>query len=254
MLKSDLHIHTIMSGHGFCTFNECIDNAIKKNILVMGITDHGPSMEHAAHEGYFEMSKRIPKKIENTNILFGCEANIIEKNGSLDIGEKTIENLDIVIAGLHEMTPYSYHSESDNTIAIIQAMRNNKIHIISHPYRNNFPVSIKDIVSASVSEHILLEINKNLIVNAYFDNSNSISRTVIQKTAEMVDCLHSMDAPYIISSDAHHTSEIGINEHEYTLLTHCLGIDEKYVYNNNIDGLRRYIPSLCCCSKWDGAQ
>lgn len=254
MLQSDLHIHTIMSGHGFCTFNECIENAMRKNISVVGITDHGPSMEHAAHEGYFEMGRRVPKRKGNTNILFGCEANIIDKNGSLDVEKRTIENLDIVIAGLHERTSYSYHSESDNTTALIQAMQNNNIHIISHPYRYNFPVSIKDVVSSSVSEHILLEINKSLIINAYFHKNNSKSIEIIQKTAEMVECLHNMKAPYIINSDAHHTEEIGINEHEYEILVHCLGVNEKYVYNNNIDSLKSYIPSLLYYSEWDGVE
>jgi len=244
MLRSDLHVHTIMSGHGFCTFNECIEDAAKKGILVVGITDHGPTMERAAHEGYFEMSGRLPKKMQNVVVLFGCEANIINKNGALDLKKRTIEALDIVIAGLHEKTSYPCHSESDNTTALIKAMQNNKIHIISHPYRDNFPINIKDVVDASVSEHVLLEINKSLVMKACIDKNNPKSKIIIDKTAEMINCLQNMNTPYIINSDAHHTKEIGISGDEFVLMKEYLGINDRFVLNNEIDQLSNYISSI----------
>jgi putative hydrolase len=230
-----------MSGHAFCTLNECVQNADKKKMAFIGITDHGPSMEHSAHEGYFEMSRRIPPKIGRIGILFGCEANIIDKNGMLDISKKIQNDLDIVMAGLHEKTPYQYHLELDNTTAMVNAMCKNRIHIVSHPYRANFPINVKEVVAVAVSKNILIEINKNLILNAISNYGDSESKKVISETSKMIDNLQLAESGYIINSDAHHTDEIGINESDFNTMKNCLGIKEKYVYNNNYPELKKYI-------------
>jgi histidinol phosphatase-like PHP family hydrolase len=43
MLSSDLHIHTVMCGHAFCTVDECIKAARYKRMSLIAIIDHGPS-------------------------------------------------------------------------------------------------------------------------------------------------------------------------------------------------------------------
>jgi putative hydrolase len=243
MLQSDLHIHTLMSGHAFCTANECIENAKTKQLKFIAITDHGPLMEHSVHEGYFEMSKRFPKKHGCLAVLFGCEANIIDTDGTLDISERIQQGLDIVLAGLHERTPYGFHSENDNTKAIVNAILKNRIHIISHPYRDVFPVNIKEIVSAALSQNVLLEINKNVILSAIADDKKNEGKENIKKTAEMVNYLQSAGSGYVINSDAHYIDEIGINTDELSIMTKYLGLNEKNIYNNDFIKLRQFIKS-----------
>jgi putative hydrolase len=240
MLNSDFHIHTIMSGHAFCTVNECAANAAQKGIKVICITDHGPSMDHSAHEGYFEMSKRLPKRIGAVSILFGCEANIIDVNGTLDISNKTQNSLDIVLAGLHERTPYQANSDNDNTKSIINAISTNIIHVISHPYRSNFPINVKDVVSVAISNNVLLEVNKQVILNAIADYSNADAKITILQTTEMIDYLQAAGVGYIINSDAHYTDEIGISEEELATMQKYLGIDQDYIYNNKFSELAKY--------------
>lgn len=143
MLRSDLHIHTLMSGHAFCTINECIEIAHMRGLSLIAITDHGPAMEYSAHEGYFEMSTRIPKLKDGVNVLFGCEMNIMNESGDVDLSAKTMSGLDIVLAGLHARTPYNQTGEAKNTTAIINAMmRHPEINIITHPFRVEFPISV----------------------------------------------------------------------------------------------------------------
>lgn len=245
MLHSDLHIHTVMSGHAFCTVNECIEAAQNEKLLLIAITDHGPSMERSAHEGYFEMSARFPKKFGTLRVLFGCEANIINRDGGIDLSAKTMSGLDIVLAGLHERTPYGGASESDNTTAIINAIKKHqRISIISHPYRAEFPISVSEVVYASIEYNVLLEINASLLLKAIANRSEEKAVQVVNRTAEMVQLLQANKTGYIISSDAHHSSEIGINDATLTLLSQELGISSEYVLNNRFDLLEKYIPAI----------
>lgn len=245
MLKSDFHIHTLMSGHAFCTINECIQAARNYGLSLIAITDHGPAMEHSAHEGYFEMSKRIPKLVCGVNVLFGCEMNILNQYGDVDLSAKTMSGLDIVLAGLHERTPYCSNGEAENTNAIINTMmRHSEINVITHPFRSEFPVSVQDVVHAAKECNVILEINLALILRALQHKSDNSSYLVIDKTAEMVSCLHSTNSSYLVNSDAHYSNEIGISDEHYKALVAELGIRPQYVLNNDIDTLKIFIPSI----------
>ena len=245
MLTTDFHIHTVMSGHAFCTFNECIEAAQNNKLALIAITDHGPSMEHSAHEGYFEMSTRLPKRFGTLGVLFGCEANILNREGDIDLSTKTMSGLDIVLVGLHEKTPYDGISESDNTNALINSMRQyQSINIISHPFRAEFPISVSDVVYASIEYNVLLEINTPSLLCALMNRSEAKSVQVIKRTAEMVEILQANNTGYIINSDAHHSSEIGICTSTLGLLSQELGISSEYVLNDKPDLLKKYIPAL----------
>lgn len=245
MLKSDFHIHTVMSGHAFCTMNECVETSYKRGLSLIAITDHGPAMEHSAHEGYFEMSTRLPKRFADLDVLFGCEMNILNNKGDVDLSAKTMSGLDIVLAGLHERTPYTSSGEAENTAAIINAMkRHPAINIITHPYRAEFPISVPDIVQAAKEYGVVLEINLTLLLKAMQEKVDDRSAIVVSKMAEMIQSLHAMGCGYLINSDAHHTSEIGINSDSLGILKDELGICSEFVLNDNPDFLKYFIPSV----------
>ena len=245
MLISDLHIHTMMSGHAFCTINECIETAQNRGLSLIAFTDHGPAMEHSAHEGYFEMFARLPRLFGGLNVLFGCEMNILNKSGDVDLSKETMSGLDIILAGLHERTPYKGTGELENTSAIINAMmRYPEINIITHPFRAEFPVSINDVVQAAKEYNVLLEINLSLLLSAIRQKSNGKFATIVNKTAELISCLQLSGSGYVINSDAHYSEEIGINDEQYKLLTSELGILHEFVLNDNIVSLKHFIPSI----------
>jgi putative hydrolase len=245
VLKSDLHIHTLMSGHAFCTINECIQAARNCGLSHIAITDHGPAMEHSAHEGYFEMSNRLPKLVNSVNVLFGCEMNILNQDGDVDLSAKTMSGLDIVLAGIHERTPYRSNGEAENTNAIINAMmRHSEINVITHPFRSEFPISVQDVVHVANECNVILEINLALMLRALQQKSDDNFSVVVDKTAEMISCLHSTNSVYLLNSDAHYSNEIGISDKHYNVLIAELGILPQYVLNNDIGMLKQFIPSI----------
>ena len=125
----DLHTHTIVSGHAYCTLREMAKAASEKGLELLGITEHAPKMLGTCHKFYFE----------NLELLLGSEVNILDAQGTVDLSQRTMEKLDIIIASLHTpcMTP---GSRQENTDAYLNAMKNPCINIIGHPDDGRYEV------------------------------------------------------------------------------------------------------------------
>ena len=204
MLKIDLHIHTVASGHAYSTILESARYANSVGVEVIAITDHGPSMDGSSLPGYFGNMGRIPRKMCGVNILMGCEANVIDLSGKVDLGVDIIDGLDIILVGLHKFTPYPSNSSlSDNTNALISAITNHKVHVVSHPYRPDFPVDIIELVRAASGQGVVLELNLSLL--KLFSNDKEL----LKQINLMIEAAEKMRVKIAVSSDAHIATEIG---------------------------------------------
>jgi putative hydrolase len=159
-LLADLHAHTVASGHAFNTLDELARAAAERGIQVLGVTDHGPSMQGAPTPGYFEMVERVPSIIHGLHILLGCESAIVNATGGIDLHEPWCSRQRLVLAGLHERTPYPPGATTrENTAAMIGAIALSCVHVISHPYRAIFPVEVELVADAAANHGTLLEVN-----------------------------------------------------------------------------------------------
>lgn len=204
MLKIDLHVHSIASGHAFNTIFELANEATKRRIKAIGIIEHGPSMEGAPHLGYFEMLYQIPKVIKGARIITGCECNIINRKGALDLPKNLQHQLEYVTAGLHKRTPYPIKNSIDqNTASIISAMKNNRIHAIVHPYRPEFPIDIKAVMNATKKCKVLMELNLSLLKRPDLDD------TFLEQIKLILKIAKENDQKIIIGTDSHIMTDIG---------------------------------------------
>ena len=63
MYLSDMHTHSIASGHGTtCTISDMAKAASRKGLRLLGITDHGPGTLAAGTSSYFRSLTYSPKK------------------------------------------------------------------------------------------------------------------------------------------------------------------------------------------------
>lgn len=141
----DVHTHTVASGHAYSTIIENAKEASNKGIKVLGVADHGPKMPDGPHIFYFLNLEVLPRKLYGVEILRGCEANIIDYEGNIDIPEKIANKLDYMIVSLHEPCIKPGTIE-ENTNALIKAMDNKNIMIIGHPGNPNFPIDEEKVV------------------------------------------------------------------------------------------------------------
>ncbi|MCL2431661.1 PHP domain-containing protein [Candidatus Bathycorpusculum sp.] len=197
MLKIDMHIHSIASGHSISTVNEIVTQARRKRMTHIAIIEHGPSMVGAPHQGYFWISDKLPRSFGALRVFYGCEANIIDSCGQLDLDEDKLRSQSIVLAGLHERTPYPCNlSRQENTNAIVNAMKNRAVSIISHPIRPQFPIDIATVVEVAAQKRIILELNTQYIRSA-------VGTEYIDQYKLLIDYAKKYDAKLIINSDAH---------------------------------------------------
>lgn len=219
-LLSELHIHTIASGHAFNTLDEILRYMETNAYALVGISDHGPDMEGSAHLGYFEMLSRLPCSTIGMNILYGCEANIIDASGVIDLPNSFVRSADYIMAGLHRRTSYKNNNEADNTRAIVSAICSNKIDIISHPVSLSFKVNVREIVQAASSCNVFLEANKTVMLSAVRGKHNE----VISAYSELFFEADATGTGIIFGCDAHHISEIGFTEEEAVLIQEQYGL------------------------------
>ena len=211
-ILADYHTHTKYS-HGKGTIEENVLEAISKGIKVIGISDHG--YKHLAYgiklNDIYKMREEIDKlneKYSNIEILLGMECNILDSYGNIDINDKIIENCDYIMAGYHfASTPTSLKSmlnhcnnyiiknemaKDYNTNAIINAMKNNDIFIITHP-GDKGDVYIEEIAKVAKNTDTRLEINSS----HGFLNSNQLVK------------IKGIGNKFIIGSDAHVPHNVG---------------------------------------------
>lgn len=153
----DMHTHTIISGHAYSTLTENAKYASEKGIQLLGTTDHGSSMPGAPHEWYFGNLKVLPKELFGVTMLYGCEANIIDYEGNLDLPMFLQKKMDILIASIHEPVMEANEDADLNTSAFLKVMDNPNVHIIGHLGNPRFPIHEEELVKKAKEKIYLLK-------------------------------------------------------------------------------------------------
>lgn len=229
----DIHTHTIVSGHAYTTLLENVKEAAKKGIEVLGNTEHGPAMPGGPHIFHFGNIKVIPREIDGVMILRGCEANIIDFDGNIDIPERIQKYLDIMIASLHDvcMEP---GSKEENTRALLKVMDNPNVHIIGHPGNPAFPIDEDAVVKKAKEKDIMIELN-----NSSFVTSRPGSKEVCKRIAKLCK---KHGTKIMIGSDAHTCFHIGEFEEVKRLLKE-IEMPEELIMNKSKNEIIEYLKN-----------
>lgn len=202
-MKIDLHIHTVASGHAYNTILEVARDAADKKLEVIAITDHGPAQGFIQYPNYFSVLRRVPDELYGVKILRGCEANVLDQEGNIDISEKLQKQLDLILVGLHLIKDFPRDlGRAGNTEILIKTIKNNRIHIITHPSRPELPVDVRKLFVACLENQVLLEINLSVLRDE-INNKNYVADTKL-----LVDLAIKYKAKISINSDAHFSTEI----------------------------------------------
>lgn len=230
-LLVDTHCHTVASGHAYSTIVELAEEASKKGLKIIAMTDHGPAMPGGPFIFHFGNQNVIPDYINGVRILKGIEANIMDFKGSLDIEDRYLERMDIVIASFHEVC-ISPGSVEENTAALISAMKNPLVDIIAHPGNPNYPIDIDKFVEVAHETNTLIEIN-----NSSFKVSRKGSEVNCRKIAAKAK---EKGAVLVAGSDSHICFDVGkfdkVNE-----LFEDLNMPEDLVINTDPQKLIDYL-------------
>lgn len=160
MYLSDVHTHSIASGHGTtCTVSDMAKAASKKGLKLLGITDHGPGTLAAGTSSYFRSLSYSPKKRFGIELLFGVELNILDVDGHVDLSDELLDKLDYAIASMHAQN-YKSGSVKENTSAYLNAMKHPCVKILGHCDNPHFPADYETLAVAAKEFGVIFEINE----------------------------------------------------------------------------------------------
>lgn len=201
--KTDLHTHTCASGHGTTdSITDLAREAAKRQMEVLGISDHGPASPGSAGLSYFRSLSLCEPKRFGVHLRYGAEANILDKDGRLDIPDEILANLDYCIISMHRPI-YTSGSAAENTTAYIRAMRHPNVKIIGHCDDSRFPVDYRKLAEAALSFGVTPELNNVSLLPDSYRQDCLANAVLLLKACEALSC------PIILSSDSHGRSHIG---------------------------------------------
>jgi DNA polymerase (family X) len=143
-----------------------------------------------------QFNQKLADEGKHFRVLKGCESNIMA-DGSIDIADEVLAELDYVIAGIHSNFRMP---RTEMTQRIHQAMSNPHVDIISHPTgrilkrREEYEVVFDDLVNAARETGTILEIN------SYPDRLDLGDVNIL--------AARQLGVRMVINSDAHRVSQL----------------------------------------------
>lgn len=249
ILKGDYHTHTIYSSgfkkkgtHAKGTIEENVAEAYAKGLDTIVISEHGPGhyLYGLRPDNLSIMKAEIDRLKEiyepkGLRILLGLEANLVGIDGELDVNEKIIKELDILLMGYHYgATPASmrdafglyftpqlarlFAATMERTVermtsAYLKAMDKYPINIITHP-GSKAKVNIVEVAKKALDKGIALE----------------ISSKHDQLSVESLKLIKDIPVMLYLNSDAHEPSKVGVVTKGIERVV-ASGIDERRIVN-----------------------
>ncbi len=134
-IKGDVHMHTTETD-GRNSIAEMAESAIERGLQYIAITDHSKALAMTNgldEKRALEHVKRIREADQQMDgrirIFAGIEVDILA-DGSLDLDDEVLAQMDVVIASVHSRFDQPY---AEMTERLIRAVENPNVHILGHP-------------------------------------------------------------------------------------------------------------------------
>lgn len=200
-LRGDLQVHTSATD-GVHDLAEMADAARKRGYEYVAITDHTKAVRVAggltrgAFHRQFKAIERLGRRYSDITILKGAEVDILD-DGSLDLDDATLAELDIVVVSVHSAFTLS---RAAMTRRIVRALRHPHVKILAHPTgrligrREPYQADMDEIFKAAADLGVALEINAQ---------PERLDLDDVQARAA-----HEAGVHLVISTDAHRVEEL----------------------------------------------
>jgi DNA polymerase (family 10) len=165
-IRGDLHVHSDWSD-GTATIADMAAAAKERGYAYMAVTDHSQRVTVAHGLDPARMSRQITQidrlndKLDGIVLLKGVEVDILA-DGQLDLPDKVLSRLDVVIASVHSKFDLSRDAQTER---IIRAMENRYVSIVGHPTgrligeREPYEVDMERVIAAAHELGCHFEIN-----------------------------------------------------------------------------------------------
>jgi DNA polymerase (family 10) len=200
-IRGDVHMHTVETD-GRNTIEEMAEAARDRGYEYMAITDHSKNLAFAngltdeRAVAHLQRIREVEKKVQGIRIFAGIEVDILG-DGSLDLSDSVLEQLDIVIASVHSQFNQDRAAMTDR---LLKAISNPNTSLIGHPTgrillrRDAYQFDLDGIFKAAAKHKVAMELNS---YPDRLDLSDVHLRMAKQHGVKIV-----------INTDSHHTSHM----------------------------------------------
>jgi DNA polymerase (family 10) len=194
-------MHTIETD-GRNTIVEMAEAARERGYKYMAITDHSKNLafanglDDARAVEHIKRIKTTGEKIDGIRIFAGIEVDILA-DGSLDLSDSVLEQMDLVIASVHS---HFNQSAEEITARLLKAIENPNVSMIGHPTgrillrRDAYPYDMDAVLEAAARNKVAMELN------AYPDRLDLSDRHLRMAKQHGVKI--------VINTDSHHTTHM----------------------------------------------
>lgn len=234
MFEFDPHIHSIASGHASKnTIADLAKKGASLGLSMIGITDHGPATMCSSRASYFRNLSYAPKKRCGIDILYGVELNILDKEGTVDLDDEILRNLDYAIISMH-LPNIKPGTTEENTFAYVNAMKHPKVKIVGHCEDTRYPVDYEALTIAAKHYGLALEINNSsLSPEGYRGDVRKNVRTILAMCKKH-------QHPVVLSSDSHGVKHVGDFTYAMEMVKEC-HFPEGLILNDSAKRFKSFI-------------
>jgi DNA polymerase (family 10) len=201
-IRGDAHMHTVETD-GRNTIEEMAEAARHRGYEYMAITDHSKNLAMAngltdeRALAHIERIRAVEKRMKGIRIFAGIEVDILG-DGSLDLSDSVLEQMDIVIASVHSQFNQDRATMTDR---LLKAIANPNTSLIGHPTgrlllrREAYQFDLDAVLKTAAKHKVAMELN------SYPDRLDLCDvhlRLAKQHGVKIV-----------INTDSHHTSHMG---------------------------------------------
>jgi len=200
-LQGDVHMHTVETD-GRNTIEEMAEAARDRGYKYMAITDHSKNLAFAnglddkrAVE-HIARIRAVSDAIDGIRIFAGIEVDILA-DGSLDLSDSVLEQMDLVIASVHS---HFDQSAEEMTARLLKSVENPNVSLIGHPTgrlllrRDAYAYDMDAVLHAAARNKVAMELN------AYPDRLDLCDRHLRMAKQRGVKI--------VINTDSHHTTHM----------------------------------------------
>lgn len=238
-IKGDMHTHSNESTDAANTIDEMVQAAIDAKLEYFASTNHTKSLRVANgldDTRFREFFKKVDKLNDSLDgkfrILKGAEVDIL-KDGSLDLSNETLKEMDCVLAAVHS----SFNmAEEAMTARITKAFDSGLVTVLAHPtgrqigIREAYPVDLEKLFEAAERNYVALEINA-------FPDRLDLNDTNIMNASKY-------KVKFSIGSDSHRTSQIGFLKYGVATARRGWLTKDRIINTMPLKGLTKYLSRL----------
>ena len=200
-IRGDVHMHTVETD-GKNTIEEMAEAARERGYEYMAITDHSKNLAFAngltdeRALQHIERIRAVERKMKGIRIFAGIEVDILG-DGTLDLSDAVLEQMDIVIASVHSLFN---QDRATMTERLVKAIENPNTSLIGHPTgrqllrRDAYAFDIDAVLKAAAKHRVAMELNS---YPERLDLNDVHLRMANQHGVKIV-----------INTDSHHTSHM----------------------------------------------